>query len=198
MWVRKEVRGFDARDAQAAMESLRVIRDTGDGRVKLGYQWSEGFDEDWRSLVSFRVVYPRDLATSARTTNGDIRIRGARHRCQASSLSGSIHVQGAVAWLRVRSASGRVTVKLSTGGGRKAFLCDIETVRGSVDLVLDRRASARLTCSTRTGAVDCGLPMKKFSIHRRSVDGTLGAGRGSIKIRSASGGIRLRPRSLTL
>lgn len=196
--VRKVVGGVDARDAQAAMASLQIVGETSQGRLHLGYRWLAGSDRDWRVSVSFRVVYPRELETVVETRSGDIRIRGARRRCTATSRNGSIDVQGALAWTRIRTRNGRVRANLSTGGERKKFACDIMTSNGSVSLVLDRRASARLSCSTSQGVLDCDLPLRKFSINRLSIGGTLGSGLGSITIRTGSGGIRLRSRAATL
>ncbi|MEE2888748.1 MAG: hypothetical protein VX951_15060, partial [Planctomycetota bacterium] len=159
--------------------------------------WLVGSERDWRSSVSFRVVYPRDLDTVVETHYGDIRIRGARGRCTATSRSGSIEVQGALAWTRIRTRTGRVGARLSSGGGRKKLACDIVTSAGSVSLVLDRRVSARVSCATASGVLDCDLPLRRFSIQRRSIGGTLGSGLGSVTIRTQSGGIRLQARSAT-
>jgi len=195
--VRKAVGGVDPEDARAAMAALQIVNETSEGRMHLGYRWLAGSQRDWRSSVSFRVVYPRDLNTLVETRNGDIRIRGARGRCTATSRSGSIEVQGALAWTRIRTRTGRVGARLSSGGGRKKFTCDIVTSDGSVSLVLDRGASTRVSCATASGVLDCNLPLRKFSIKRRSIGGTLGSGLGSVTIRTQSGGIRLQARSAT-
>ncbi len=124
------------------------------------------------------------------TGSGDIRGSGLDYRNQSFDTgSGDVTLAGVAADdVDVDSGSGDVEIRFT----RDLASLRIETGSGDVTLDLPATAGAALDLQTSSGDLDTELPI---TISRKSEDhlvGTIGDGRGRIRVETSSGDVRLR------
>jgi len=89
--------------------------------------------------------------------------------------------------LRVETGSGDVQVRLLAPCDE----IDIETGSGSVTLAVPDGLSAQVEIETGSGGIDLGFPVSVRRLESDHVIGTIGEGKGRLKIDTGSGSIRL-------
>lgn len=129
---------------------------------------------------------------TARTGDGPIRLEHLTGTVSARTGDGSIVVDGAIGKLDAQSGDGPVRLRLT-----EAVPIDNWSVRtgdGSVTLDLPASVNADLDATTGDGRVNInGLSFNSAEEkHRRSVRGRIGAGGGTISLRSGDGSITVR------
>jgi hypothetical protein len=129
----------------------------------------------------------------AHAASGSITINGATGSVTASTASGAIKALAVNGALECRAASGRVEAGLLRL--EPSASVNIRTASGGVSLSLPDKIDAAVELSTHGGHVQCDLPLQIRKLgHGREVQGILGSGSGSSRIRisSASGSINLK------
>ena len=102
--------------------------------------------------------------------------------------SGSVDLRNAKARvLRVDTGSGDVEVRLLV----PAQDIEIDTGSGSVTLAVPDGLSARVEIETGSGGIDLGFPVQVRRLESDHVVGTIGDGKGTLKIDTGSGSVRL-------
>jgi len=121
--------------------------------------------------------------------SGSVRISDvAVDRLSADTGSGSIDLIGIqTADLRLDTGSGAVRIDLADD----VESVDIDTGSGGVTLVMPAKLGAEFDIETGSGGIHVDVPHQAFEIERDHVRGRIGDGRGSIRIESGSGGVRL-------
>jgi len=130
----------------------------------------------------------RDLsgAVTARTSSGSQRLTGIRGELRASSSSGSVRGSGIERLRDVTTSSGGVDLAISGADGR------IETSSGDVTLRFAPGSSLRVDVTTNSGDIRTrDVTLQNLRQERRSLAGSLGAGAGSLSIRTSSGDVTL-------
>jgi len=108
--------------------------------------------------------------------------------------------------LRVDTGSGSIEldevsaprIVLDTGSGSVELMLlvdvevlDVDTGSGSVTIHAPEDLGAEVDIQTGSGGIDLDFPVRVRSMRRDEVSGTLGDGRGRIRIDTGSGGVRL-------
>ena len=134
------VTGWSRREAQikATSERGRLELDVSSSRITLeeegrGSMWGGGR----RGETRYEVSVPRGVRVIARSTSGDVTVRGTGGEVEASSTSGDVQVEDAVRRIELTSVSGDVTARQLKG------TVEATSVSGNVELDERRRRPAR-------------------------------------------------------
>lgn len=130
----------------------------------------------------------------ASSVNGPVTIRGASGVVEASTVNGRLLVEGgSFERAQLESVSGGVQFQ---GDLDSAATLDVETVSGSVELVLPASASADFSISSFSGAItnEFGPEPRRISRYtsEKELEFSTGSGGATVTIHTLSGGIRLR------
>lgn len=123
------------------------------------------------------------------TGSGTVRARAIDVRAlTASAGSGGVHLNGVkTAKLQLDAGSGGSEVELLSAPDD----VNISTGSGGITLRLPATTSARVDVSAGSGGVDTDFPVTVSSMQRRGLHGTIGDGKGSIRVSAGSGGVRM-------
>jgi hypothetical protein len=126
------------------------------------------------------------------TVSGDITLAGASGRLRASSISGDIALRDLRdAQLDLESTSGDIEVAGSLASGQES---KVSNISGGVQARLTGAADLRLSASTVSGDLSSDLNLRDAQRERRSLSGTLGAGKTTLTISTTSGDIEVSGR----
>ncbi|MFD3569969.1 DUF4097 domain-containing protein [Streptomyces sp. NPDC058667] len=151
--------------------------------------------------------------TEVRGVTGDTTLLGLSGPVRAESVSGSLEAQSVTGALRVNSVTGDVTVIEGAGSSVRAetvsgdMVIDLDpsdlagppadirlaSVSGEVAIRLPHPADARVEASTTSGSVSSAFDDLRVGGQwgAKSLTGTLGAGRGTLRATTVSGSIAL-------
>lgn len=193
----------------------RITAQNVDGRVRLD---THGGSVEARSMAGSLLVDTGSGAVDVMGMEGDLEIDTGSGRVRVADVrannvlidtgSGRVNADNVNAdeieidtgsgGIELRRSAGR-DVRLDTGsGGVEAELTgDIEellvdTGSGSVTVWLPENLGARLEIETGSGGIDVDFPVMVSRRARDELRGEIGDGRGSIRIDTGSGSVRLR------
>jgi Putative adhesin len=143
------------------------------------------------------------------TGGGNISARSVEGRLKAHTGGGNIEVQGSVGPVEVDTGGGNITirraespVKATTGAGnvevevaraRGAAQVELGTGAGDLMLHLPEGVDARVEADTGLGRVDIEPSTNaRFNRGRTHAEAVLGDGRGSVRLHTGVGGVRVR------
>ena len=126
------------------------------------------------------------------TGSGGVRGGGVRARSvSVDTGSGAVNLDAVSApEVSVDTGSGSVDLVLL----RDVDALDVDTGSGSVTIRAPEDLGGTVDLSTGSGGIDMDFAVQVRSVRRDEVRGTLGDGRGTIRIETGSGGIRLLKR----
>lgn len=124
------------------------------------------------------------------TGSGGIDLAGvAAGELEIRTGSGRIGVDGIEAErVQIRTGSGSVTAHLATAPGE----LEVNTGSGGVTLRIPAATGAQVEARTGSGGIDVDLSAASVMARRGLFRGTLGDGRGRIRIHTGSGSVRIR------
>lgn len=167
----------------------RVVADTGSGAVLL-----RGIDGDVIADTGSGAVKLVDVhaeSIKADTGSGGVDLADA---------SGSLHVDTGSGGLRAKGFTAGPRVEVDTGSGRVEIDGDLSAVErlivdtgsGSVDLASSAPVSLRLDLDTGSGGIRVDVPeLSDVRATRSHFRATTGTGRGTARVDTGSGSIRL-------
>lgn len=147
--------------------------------------------------------------TDVRGVSGDATLVGLTGRVQADTVSGNVEVQSVTGDLRFHSVSGDLTVIDGAGGTVRAdsvsgdMVLDLDpaqgadialtTVSGEVAIRLPDPADATVEANTASGTVSNAFDALRVTGQwgAKRITGALGAGTGTLKVTTVSGGLAL-------
>ncbi|MEU8681576.1 DUF4097 family beta strand repeat-containing protein [Streptomyces sp. NPDC048611] len=147
--------------------------------------------------------------TDVRGVSGDATLVGLTGRVRADTVSGNVEVQSVTGDLRFHSVSGDLTVIDGAGGAVRAdsvsgdMVLDLDpgraadialtTVSGEVAIRLPDPADARVEANTASGTVSNAFDDLRVTGQwgAKKITGALGAGTGTLKVTTVSGGLAL-------
>ncbi len=155
--------------------------------------------------VDYDVIVPQTFRVDATDVNGDMLVSGINAGATVNNVNGSIEVADVVGNVVALLTNGNVDLEevlgsatASTTNGRIEALItlpidgtiDLATVNGQVDLDLPQNTSATLSASV----VNCTITVQDLVVSGRtetpnSLNGTLGAGEGTITLATVNGDI---------
>lgn len=195
---RTRVEGVDARlrveTGSGGIETLstrgRLVLDTGSGSVSVRDAEGDVFVDTGSGSVEVFDVRGAELVVdtgSGRVRGGGIRTR----RVRVDTGSGGIELADVAASdLYLDTGSGSVQAELTTDADEVV----IDTGSGSVELRVPESLGARIEVDTGSGGIDVEVPLEIRRAERDHLEGTLGDGRGRIRLDTGSGSVRILPR----
>lgn len=165
-----------------------LIVDTGSGDVSVLDVEGDLLADTGSGSVEARGVRGEDVALD--TGSGDV--RGSRitaTRLVVDTGSGDVELSEVRATeLRVDTGSGSVTVALADD----AEFVEVDTGSGSVELMLPDSFGATVEVETGSGGIEFDVPVQVHRVGRSHLEGSIGDGRGQLRVDTGSGSVRLR------
>jgi DUF4097 and DUF4098 domain-containing protein YvlB len=126
--------------------------------------------------------------------NGDLVMTGVEGGVEADSVNGTIRAEGVAGDVILATVNGAIELDASTLGGGDELALD--SVNGSIEVVLPASADASLDAETVNGAIhnDLGIEVRKGQYIGSSMHGTLGSGAGRLSIETVNGPISVHGR----
>ena len=154
-------------------------------------------DDDWNvdvqnndTRVEWTVQLPAGVHFTGRTINGEINAEGGAD-VRAYTVNGDVAVRahGSAEAITVNGS-----VEAAMGAADRADDLRLETVNGSITLLLPENAGAEIEAYTLNGEIDTDWPL---DIERgrwvgRSAEGVIGGGGPELSLKTVNGSIRLR------
>jgi hypothetical protein len=127
---------------------------------------------------------------NAHTGAGNITVEGCAGPVEASAGAGSLRIVGAQGKLKASTGAGEIDAAVSGEGAPEVAL---EAGAGEIRLRLPEKVSARVVGQTGVGQVEMAPGTgARYNTARTRVEATLGAGQGTIRLHTGTGGIRIR------
>lgn len=122
-------------------------------------------------VINYEISVPRDMEVGLNNINGEIRLRDLQGRTDVDLVNGQIDAH------------------LSPPAGG---IVDMSTVNGTISLRIPTSTSAQMTANVVNGRIE----VNNLSLHngrstRTTLQGTLGAGGGMIRLSTVNGNIRV-------
>lgn len=139
--------------------------------------------------VDFRIVVPASARLEAHNVNGSIDVAARTGAVSVRTVNGNCSL--------VTRGSGEATtvngnVKATLGRLDDGDRLEFTTVNGSITLRLPERADAEVEGSTVNGSITTDFPLHvQGRWGPRQVEGTLGGGKGRLKVTTVNGAITL-------
>jgi hypothetical protein len=140
--------------------------------------------------VVLDIQVPAGVRFAGRMVNGAVRAEDLTANIRARTVNGSIRLsttRGASAKTVNRSI--RASFNDSSWNGEAAF----ETVNGSIRLNVSPDIDADLNIRTANGRITTNLPVDTTRSTRRRVEGTLGTGGPTLRLKTVNGSVTLNP-----
>jgi DUF4097 and DUF4098 domain-containing protein YvlB len=143
--------------------------------------------------VEYRLTVPRGAALNdIETVNGSVSISNAANMTKASAVNGEVRGTNLRGTANLSTVNGTVVAdfdQLQTGGR-----ISLNTVNGTVDLMIPSDANATIKADTVNGSIsnDFGLPVRKGEYVGRDLYGRVGSGDVQIRLNSVNGALSIK------
>jgi DUF4097 and DUF4098 domain-containing protein YvlB len=205
VWDRDEVK-VDAVKRARTRERLaeaEIKVDVSQDEIRIKTRYPNNTNNNNPASVDYTLTVPRNLRLAGiELINGSIEMEGLQGNVKASSINGRIQARALKGEAKLSTING--TIEAVFEQLNESLPVSLESINGSIVLIIPSDASAQLKASTVHGAIsnDFGLPVRKGEFVGRDLSGRLGDGNtlirlsnvnGSVKIRRASDGRPLSP-----
>ena len=198
-WDRQEVKieAIKIADSREHLSDFSVKIDSQSDYLNVETQYekqnNKQYGGNYRTEVQYRLTVPRTaVLDEIETVNGEISVSNTVNITKASAVNGKvigINLQG--------------TAKLSTVNGtveadfdrlQKTSKISLDTVNGTVNLIIPSDASATVKADTVNGRInnDFGLPVRTGKYVGKDLYGKIGDGDVQIKLSSVNGGLSVK------
>ena len=138
--------------------------------------------------MHFHVRAPKSAIVRARTSGGDMTVKGFSGHVILNGSNGGVHAEGLAGGIETRWVNGGVNITLASIGNE---LVDVRVTNGPLSLVVPQTINANLSATATNGRIDVKAP--KFEPlgdqTSRRVRGRLNAGGVPIELTTVNGNI---------
>ncbi|MGD1045183.1 MAG: hypothetical protein ABR936_07635 [Bacteroidota bacterium] len=164
-------------DIQELQNQVRVKTEHPDGMQGIQYQ------------VNYEIEIPSEWSMSVENKNGDIRISGIKNNLKIKLHNGTVNASDIFSNVQVEIANGNIQINQTFP---QNGLCLLKTINGSINLLLNKDASAIVNANVRTGVIFTeSLHCKSQLNDPKGFQCTLNDGRGVIKLSTVNGQINI-------
>ncbi len=149
-------------------------------------------EEQWRQYgrlsVEIKLWVPRGaVLDEIETVNGSVKISNFTNVIKASAVNGPVTAVNLRGKTKLSTVNGPVAVDFASLDSSSTI--DLETVNGTVTLMLPSDANATLKAETLNGSIsnEFGLPIRKGKYVGRDMHGRVGSGDVQVKLESVNG-----------
>lgn len=142
-------------------------------------------------IVDFTVRVPAGVTFVARTVNGGIETESLHADVRAYTVNGGVSVSG-TGTVEAHTVNG--AIEASVGSGNWQGTLTMETVNGSITVRLPGNINARVEAETVNGGLTSDFPLTVMAGERlgpKRIEGTIGAGGGTLRLETVNGSIGL-------
>jgi DUF4097 and DUF4098 domain-containing protein YvlB len=163
-----------------------------DGHVRIEVDIEDDDDDDWKdshARVDFVIRVPRGTRIDdLELVNGHLDMEGIEARVEASSVNGDVTAEKLSGDVDLTAVNG--DVRLTVSGPVDSIR--LHSVNGTVELVVPRDASARVSANTVHGSIrGMGDIKAERGLVGSSLTSVLGKGEGRIDLDTVNGNIRI-------
>jgi DUF4097 and DUF4098 domain-containing protein YvlB len=155
------------------------------------FGWLWGWHDHGQVRITVTAPVSAELERVA-TVNGAVTIDGIGGPIEAEAVNGGIHATGLRGTAKLTTVNGSIHAEV--GALDPAARLNLETVNGSIVVLLPKDAGATVNASTINGRISCDLPVHStetgFVLNKFT--GVIGAGGGSIRATTVNGSVRLQ------
>jgi len=201
-WDRNEVK-FEYVKTADTKEGLSEIEVKIDARpdvfsVETNYgDWrrkNSGERQNYGKLqIEYRLVVPRNaILDDIETVNGSVSITNAGNSTKASAVNGQVRATNLRGAANLSTVNGTVVADFDQLEAKSKI--SLNTVNGTVDLIIPSDANATVKADTLNGEIsnDFGLPVRKGEYVGRDMYGKIGSGDVQIRLNSVNGALSVR------
>lgn len=196
-WNRDEVQVQAVKRASSPelLAELQVEIDATGNQVDIDTHYPSEMRSGQGASVEYTLTVPRTARLdSIDLVNGDLRVTGVEGGVATSCVNGTIRAEGVAGDVELATVNGAIELDASSlGGGNELAL---ESVNGSIEVILPASADASLDAETVNGSIrnDLGLEVRNGRYVGSSMHGTLGSGAGRLSIETVNGPISVHGR----
>jgi hypothetical protein len=140
--------------------------------------------------VEYLIHVPSRARVEVRTVNGAVETDGLSGVLEASTVNGSVRITESAGPVKASTVNGsiRAEYRRSPEDGEHRF----STTNGSVTVYLPEDATGEVDANTVNGGVNTDFPLRTSGrIGNKRLEGRLGAGRASFRIRTVNGSVKV-------
>jgi DUF4097 and DUF4098 domain-containing protein YvlB len=190
-WNREAVEIYAVKTAKqsADLALVRIDTDAEPGRVAVSTTYPQGNDAE--VSVDYTVRVPRRIVLEQlATVNGTVHVSGVDGQGELRSVNGDISVASSEGGFSAHTTNGGIHVELLRLTAPNSL--DLETVNGSIVLMLPKDSQATLDARSLNGGFHSDLPVALLSEYSpRGIRGRLSGGGVPIQLRTVNGAIRI-------
>jgi DUF4097 and DUF4098 domain-containing protein YvlB len=144
-----------------------------------------------RAAVRFKLTVPANaVLEKISTVNSSVVLDGLRGPVNASSVNGGVRASDLGGSAKLETVNGAIRAEFSNVAAQQKL--SFNTVNGQVVVRLPKDAGFELHSSTVNGRVNCDFPLTLGKAARgRTLSGTIGDGRASLKADTVNGSINI-------
>ncbi|MCJ8320058.1 MAG: DUF4097 family beta strand repeat-containing protein [Colwellia sp.] len=160
-------------------------------RYKKESSW--GFNNNQSGNVTYEVMVPMDVnLSSIELVNGSLIIENVHGEVNVELVNGSVKAMGLMSNSDIASVNGSIKVQYESKASDIKQI-KIQTVNGSIKLVLPENISASVDAETMHGSIknDFGLSNDEESFMGKSLQGDIGSGDARVSLESVNGSIKI-------
>lgn len=161
--------------------------------VETHYKKNSSWGNDSSGSVSYTINVPKDVSLAAiNLVNGSLAIKNVEGKIKAELVNGSIKAKGLMSNSEINSVNGSIKVSYNKQASNFDKI-DLQTVNGSIKLLLPKTVSASIEAETTHGSIknNLGLSAEKGFFSGKSLSGTVGSGDAKISLESVNGSIKI-------
>jgi hypothetical protein len=175
-------------DVQSTADSVQIKTKYPEDRNYSG----RNREDSWAS-VEYTITVPRRARLDgAELVNGSLDIEGVQGDVHASLVNGTVKASGLGGEVKLSTVNGGVEANVAALDGAKSV--NVNSVNGSIVLVVPSGASADVRASTLHGAItnDFGLKVEDGEYVGHSLNGQIGSGGARIRLSNVNGSIAIK------
>ncbi len=178
--------------SQSQLERIEIeVRGEGD-RVSVHTRLPRGgFFGNGSGVVNYHITLPRHARLEVKTVNGRVSVEGLEGRLEASTVNGGVEIADAAGEVHATTVNGSIRAQYDAADpdGQHRF----ETTNGSVTVTLPDDVTGRFEAHTVNGSISTDFPLTvEGRMFKKRLEGRLGDGRGSYRISTVNGAVRIR------
>jgi beta-lactamase regulating signal transducer with metallopeptidase domain len=191
--VKAEIRA-EAKTADKAKEMVERVGmkiDSSDDRYYLKPVKPD--DDQWSNLnVDLTLTVPPGVRPDIKTDLGNIELYDLKGNIKALTDLGSLKVVNTTGNINLATDLGGI--KFTAPKDLAAGDLNLATKMGDIEFIAPRDMSATIRAETKMGSIKSDLPLKvtEIDMFKRKAEGTMGTGKGNIRLHTDMGSIRLK------
>lgn len=180
------------------LDKIKINIDTAGGEIKITSDITREnsglFSKSDNSKVNFNIKVPTNIKVEVNNTNGNVTLTNLANDIKVETVNGRTNLVRCSGDIKIDGVNGAVS-----GNFDSLKSLNIEVVNGSVKLGGLEKVSAQVSVSTIHGKITYKeLTIANLVSEKKNISGTIGSGKGIIKISTTNGSVTLSAKDISL